>query len=128
MVSLRGPDWPVCGIGFSGSATCGRASVLLDHRQIDEARDSADVENALRRLLIVLGAREEDVVDVGLRIAVVERKPARLDLHHQTMAGQKHVIHLRQREAVLLHLAGGYRARVAQALAIASAEYVHRDG
>src|SRR5215472_5134668 len=134
---LRGPcpiivspprrDWPVCGIGFSASATEGRASVRPNPRQIDEGGGPAGVIHALRGLLVVLGAREEYVVDVGLRIAVVERKPARLDLHHQAVAGQEHVVHLRQREAVLLHLARRYGTRVAQALAVTPAEYVHRD-
>src|SRR6185312_11599649 len=95
------PNWSNCGMHFSACATCGRRSLGRGrYRQFDEARAVAGVEHALRGLAVAGRTSEEDVVHVGLRVAVVERKPARLDLHHNAVPGQEHVVHVRQREAV----------------------------
>src|SRR6185312_15538117 len=59
-----------------------RLPVGRDHRHFDRARLLGRVPDSLRRLDIVAGLREQDVGHVALRVAVVERKPARLDLHH----------------------------------------------
>jgi hypothetical protein len=59
----------------------------LDHRQLDVRRLGARVEDALGCLLMVARLGEKDVGNEGLRVAVVEREPARLDLHHDPMAG-----------------------------------------
>src|ERR1700741_2391616 len=77
MATASVANWPVCGIGFSGRATRppiapppGAApSASAHHRQFDEARRCPAPEDALRRLAIVGRLREEDVVDVTLRVA-----------------------------------------------------------
>src|SRR5262249_22272604 len=76
------PNWSICGMRFSACATGGGGLRRRRHRQLDVAGGIAAVKYPLRRLAVVAGPGEEDVVDVALWIAVVERKPARLDLHH----------------------------------------------
>src|SRR5579871_2306827 len=97
-----------------------------DDRQIDVAGRVPGVEHALRGFDVITRPGKENVVDVSLRIAVVERKPARLDLHHDAVPGQEYVVHLRQREAIALHAARGNGARMSQAVAITAAEDIHR--
>ena len=50
---------------------------------------SGRVIDALRGFLKVAGLGPEDIGDEGLRVAVVEREPARLDLHHDSWPGRK---------------------------------------
>src|SRR3546814_13797319 len=52
---------------------------------------------------------------------------ARLDLHHDPVSGLEHMIHRRQAELVFLHLIGGNRRGVLEALAIAAAKDVEAD-
>src|SRR3546814_5769841 len=72
---------------------------------------SSDLHAALRvaalqdrhlLLLIIPGLGEEDVGDESLRVAVVERELARLDLHHDPVPRLEHVIHRRQAEFIAL--------------------------
>src|SRR5690348_1852732 len=63
-----------------------RGGLLADHGQGDEAGLAGCVVHALRRLHVVGRLRLEDVGHEGLRIAVVQREPARLHLHHQPVA------------------------------------------
>src|ERR1700751_2445448 len=76
-------------------------------RQLDEARRRAAVKYPLRGLAVVRRAGKEDVVHIGLWVAVVEREPARLNLHHEPVSRQEHVIHVRQCEPIALHYPGG---------------------
>src|SRR6185312_3655023 len=79
----------------------GMAGLLArHHRQLDVAGLPGRVVNALRGLDVVRRLGEEDVRHVGLRIAVVEREPARLHLHHDAVAGAEHVVCRGQLEAV----------------------------
>ncbi len=103
----------IYGVVTSGSST----KLALRRRVVD----------ALRRLPVVLGLRPEDARHEGLRIAVVEREPARLDLHHDPVPRQEHVVRRRQREAVDERLVGRERLGLLEALAVAAAEDVHRD-
>ena len=80
--------------------------------------------NSLRCLPVVTGLGPEDVGDERLRIAVIEREPARLDLHHDSMAGQEHMVRVRQHELVGQRLIGLYGAGGFEALAVAAAENV----
>jgi hypothetical protein len=48
----------------------------LHYRQINEARRRAAIEYLYSRLFVVAGLCEKDVVDIGLRISVIQRKPA----------------------------------------------------
>ena len=75
-------------------------SRLLDHRQLDEARLAGGVVDPLRRLPVIARLGPEDIGDEGLRIAVVQREPARLDLHHDPVPRQENVVRRRQGEAV----------------------------
>ena len=50
-------------------------------------------------LLVVGWLRPENVRHERLRISIVQREPARLDLHHDSVPGQKHVVRRRQRES-----------------------------
>ena len=78
----------------------------------------------LRSLLVVAGFGPEDIGYEGLRIAVIEREPAGLDLHHDAVAGQEDVIRIWQRELVRQRLVGLDGAGGFEALAIADAEDV----
>ena len=70
---------------------------LRYHWQLDRARRARRAPDALRRLHVTLRLREHDVRHERLRVAVVEREPARLDLHHDAMARQERVARVRQR-------------------------------
>src|SRR4051812_13806407 len=61
------------------------------------------IPDALRGLAIVARLCIHDVVDVALRIAVIEGEQTRLDLHHDAVTRQEHVVHVRQRPVVVLH-------------------------
>ena len=82
---------------------------------------------ALRRLAVIPRLGPENIRHECLRIAVVERKPARLDLHHDAMARQEDVIRRGQGEAIEQRLVGGDGLGGFEALAIAAAENVGRD-
>jgi len=61
------------------SAAVVSKAVMIDrlhHRQIDKAHGRPAVEYFNGRFLVVAGLGEEDVVHVGLRVSVVQRKPA----------------------------------------------------
>jgi hypothetical protein len=60
--------------------------------QFDETCVGWRVIDSLRRLLIVLRLGPENIGDEGLRIPVVQRKPARLNLYHNPVAWQENVI------------------------------------
>src|SRR5258708_5605763 len=96
-------------------------------RKLDEARAGTSSIDPMSRLPIIRGLREEDVVDEGLRVAVVEREPARLDLDHHAVTRQEHVVRVRERELIALDLIRRDRRRPFEALAVATAKDVHRD-
>src|SRR5260370_38729341 len=81
----------------------------------------------LLRLAIILWLGPEDAWDEGLRIAVVEREPAGLHLHHDAVAGQKDVVCGGQVEAIELRLSRSDWFRVFEAFTVASAEDVGGD-
>ena len=74
--------------------------MCVNHRQLDEARLLRGVVDALGGLTIVGRLGPEDIGHERLRVAVVQREPARLDLHHDPMPRQEDVVGRRQREAV----------------------------
>src|SRR5262245_41178902 len=78
----------------------------------------------LRRLAEITRLGPEDVGHEGLRIAVVKREPARLNLRHDTVTWQEDVIRRGQREAIEQWLVGFDRFGRLQALAVAPAKNV----
>ena len=78
--------------------------------------------DALCGFLVIRGFGEEDVGNKGLRIPVVEGKPAGLHLYHDAMAGKKDVVRRGQCEAIKQGLIRGYGLSLLKAFAITSAE------
>src|SRR5262245_4812328 len=103
-------------------------SMGRDDRQLDEAGLIRSAIHALRCLAIVPRLSEENVVDEGLRVAVVKREPAGLDLHHDAVTRQEHVIRVWQREAIGLQVVGGNRAGMLKSVAITSTRSEERRG
>jgi len=104
-------------VGRTGSG-CG------DERELDEAGLAGSVVDVLGGFAVVAGLGPENVGDERLRIAVVKWEPARLDLHHDPVAGQEDVVRGRQVELVEQRLVGGDGLRRLKALAIAAPENV----
>src|SRR4249919_2592615 len=95
-----------------------------DDWEFDEARLPWRVEDALRRLSILLRLCPENTRYKCLRIPVVQREPRRLNLHHDPMAGQKDVVRGGKRKLVRKRLVRFDRLRRLEAFAIAAAEDV----
>lgn len=83
--------------------------------------------NALDGLAVVLGLGPENVRHEGLRVAVVERKPTGLDLHHDAVAGVEDVVDVWQGEAVEQRFIGRDRLGGIEVLAISAAEDIRGD-
>src|SRR6202021_1849720 len=88
------------------------------HRQVDEASAGGAVKDLDRRFLVIAGFGEKDIVHVGLRVSVIQGKPARLHLHHNAVSRQEHMIGGRQREAENLLLIGRDRFWVGEGLRV----------
>ena len=99
----------------------------LHDGQIDETGVGGGMIDLLLGLLIVGWLGEEDVGHIGLRVTIVEWKPARLHLHQNAMTGKKDVVRVGQVEAIRLRRVGRNGLRLFKALAIASAKNVRRD-
>src|ERR1022692_3133738 len=76
------------------------------------------MEDALHRLLVVPRLGPKNIRHKRLWIAVIQRKPARLNLHHDPVPGQKNMVRRRQHEAVEQSLVGRDRLRRLQALPV----------
>src|SRR5579862_3882677 len=98
-----------------------------DHRQFYVALFPPRVINPLRRLLIIARLSPENIRDERLWIPIIQWKPAGLDLHHQAMAGQEHVICVWQLETIEQRLPCRDRFCRLQTLAIAPAKNVGGD-
>src|SRR5690606_12175759 len=72
--------------------------------QLQMARSIGCPMYPVPRADIAFGRSVEDVVDVSLWIAIVQRKPAALDLHHYPMPRCECMKHLRHADRVLLDL------------------------
>src|SRR5262249_30173776 len=79
-----------------------RTIPLWNHRQPHSARLLSRAKDGLRRFLIIRRFRVKNIRNVSLRVAIVQWKPARLDLHHDPVARQEHMIDSREHEAVAL--------------------------
>src|SRR5580698_6841412 len=69
----------------------------------------------------------ENICYERLRIAVIERKPARLDLHHDPVARKEYVVCRREGEVIQEGRTGRNRFGNLQALAISAAENIGRN-
>ena len=83
--------------------------------------------DALRRFAIISRLGPEDVWHKRLRVAVIEREPARLHLHHDAVTRQKDMVRRRQSKAIKQRFVRHDRLWRFQTLPIASAENVGRD-
>src|SRR4051812_47334483 len=97
-------------------------SLLLNDRQRDKARviDPLSCLSKVRRL------SKKDVLYKSLRVAVIQREPARLDLHHDLVSRQKHMISIRQSPLVEQRFGCLDWLCSLIALTIAAAEDIHR--
>src|SRR5437899_12910657 len=111
----------------TGSTPHRHTSGRGDDRQLDEAGLPRCMVEALRGFAIVAGLGPENIGDKSLRIAVVEREPARLNLHHDAVAGQEHVIRRGKREAIEQRLVRRESPGRLKALPVAAAENVGGD-
>ena len=68
------------------------ASRSYNHGHLDKAGLIRSVIDSLGRGFVVRRLCPENVLDKCLRIAVVEREPTRLNLHHHPVTWQKDVI------------------------------------
>jgi hypothetical protein len=93
-----------------------------DQRQLNITLLTWSVVNPLHRFLVIGGLGPKDVRYKCLRIAIVEREPARLYLHHDAVTGEEDVVCRRQSELIKQRLIGRDRFGVGQALAIAAAK------
>src|ERR1700731_1996180 len=104
-----------------------RHKSIPDYRQLDEAQLPRPVIHPLDRLLVIPRLRPKYVRHEGLRIPVVEGKPTRLYLHHNSMPWQKYVVGVRQGEPVQQGYPRFNCLRGLETLAIASTEDVCRN-
>ncbi len=96
-----------------------------NYRQIDKTGFTARVINPLNRLYVVIRFGEEDIGHESLRISIIEGKPARLDLHHDPVTGQKNVIHRGQDELVGQRGIRRNRFRRLETFPISAAKNIH---
>src|SRR5215471_17466331 len=94
------------------------------NRKFDEARLPGRTIDALRRLLVVGRGRAKDARYERLRLAIVEREPTRLHLHHDAMTRQENVVRRRRRETVRRVTIRHDGLRTLVALAITAGENV----
>ena len=85
------------------------------------------MEDAFCGRRIVRGPGEENVLNKGLWISVVQRKEARLHLNHDPVTRQEDVVDVGQAKLVLLDFAGCQRLRFVKAMDITTAEYLDPD-
>src|SRR3984885_7291300 len=101
------------------SVTASVAS-LSRHRQIDIARRIGFVKHALRGFHIVGRFGEENIGHESLGIAVVQREPTRLHLHHDPVTGQEYMVGMRQLQRVADDLACRNRRWIGRVIAVAA--------
>src|ERR1700730_12693459 len=95
--------------------------------QLNKTLLSRRVINPLRCLSIISGLGPKDVWHKGLRITIVEREPTRLDLHHDPVARQEHMIRCRQSPTIEERFISGDGFGCLETLAITAPKNVHRD-
>lgn len=102
-------------------------SRLRDQGEFDETRVVWRMVNPLDSSPVLSRLGKKDVGYEGLRVSVVEREPARLDLRHDPVAWPEDVIRRGQGKAVQEWRIGRDGFGVLEALAIATAKNIGRD-
>src|ERR1044072_272358 len=100
---------------------------LLNDRQHYRAGVRTAEPDTLRRLFIVILLRVHNILDVRLRVAVVQREERRLHLDHDSMARPKYVVHVGQFPCVMLHFAWLEWRGLRKAFQVAAAEDLNTD-
>src|SRR2546423_11972053 len=100
---------------------------LRNQRQRDKTCLAGHVVDTLRGFLVILRLGPEDTLHKRLRVAIVKWKPARLNLDHDAMTRQKHVIRCRNGDAIKQRRVWRDRFRKLQTLTITTAKHVSRD-
>src|ERR1044072_7869512 len=100
---------------------------LLNRRQHYTAGGPTAEPDTLRRLFIVILLSVHNILDVRLRVAVVQRKEGRLHLDHDSMAPPKYVVHVGQFPCVALHFAWLEWRGLRKAFQVAAAEDLNTD-
>jgi len=98
-----------------------------DQWEFDEGGLAGGVVDALGGFAKIGGLGPKGVRDESLRIAIVEREPGGLDLHHDAVAGQKNVIGGGEREAVEERLVWREGFRRFETFAVVAAKNVGGD-
>ncbi len=97
---------------------------LVNDWQFDEAGIAGRVIDPLCCFLVVLHLREENVANERLRIAVVQREPSGLDLHHDAMSWKENMVRMGQPEFIKERLTRRDRFRGFKTFAISAAKDV----
>src|SRR5215216_401928 len=100
---------------------------LLNDRQHYRAGVRTAEPDTLRRLFIVILLSVHNILDVRLRVAVVQREERRLHLDHDSMARPKYVVHVGQFPCVALHFAWLEWRGLRKAFQVAAAEDLNTD-
>src|SRR5580765_7692352 len=100
---IRRGRWSWLGSIWRGETRISRG---WDDRKVDKGGLIRRVIDALGSLAVVDGFCPENVGDEGLRVAVIQREPAGLDLHHDAMAGKEDVVGSGQNDAIGERLVG----------------------
>jgi hypothetical protein len=108
------------------SIPCPAGSRLRDKGQFNETCAARRVVDTLDCLPVIPRFCPKDAGHEGLRIAVVEGEPARLNLHHDPVPVQEDVVRRGKGEAIAQRFVGGYGLGRLEALAVPAAEYVGR--
>src|ERR1700676_371953 len=96
-------------------------------RKLDKAGLARRVVHPLHRFPVIARLGPKNIGHESLRIAVVQRAPARLDLHHDAMSREKNMIRGRQQKLIKQRFVRRERRRLLQALAITAPENVRRN-
>src|SRR6266700_1562421 len=79
-------------VDFENYPSRSARSACWNDGQADETGFAFCVVHALGGFDIVFRTSKEDVGDKCLRVAIIKREPARLNLHHDAVTGQKDVV------------------------------------
>ena len=103
------------------------SSALEIYRELDWELDVGLVIDLLSCWLIVGCGRFVNVVDERLRVAIDQREPRALHLHHDAMARPKNMVGGVEINGVFVHFVGLHRFRLLETVAESPAKHVVGD-